>query len=137
MVLTTDKLTWSVAAEQLRPSFTVTASAAGERVTSVKVNADSRMLKKHETQNVLAFLEGASNDSLIVITAHYDHLGMMGSGVIFPGANDNASGVAMMLSMAQYFSHHKPKYTTVLLHLPVKRPDCWVQLILSTIPYFR
>lgn len=115
IVLTSDKLTWSVAAEQVRPSFAVSASAAPETITSLKVNADSRMLKKHETQNVLAYLEGVNTDSLIVITAHYDHLGMMGNGIIFPGANDNASGVAMMLSMAQYFSQHKPKYTTVFI----------------------
>lgn len=51
------------------------------------------------SQNVLGLIEGASN-SLIVITAHYDHMGQMGSAV-FRGANDNASGTTFILSLAK------------------------------------
>ena len=35
----------------------------------------------------------------LVITAHYDHLGMMGS-TLFPGANDNASGVSLIIKFS-------------------------------------
>lgn len=50
--------------------------------------------------NLIAWLPGCENASGgIVITAHYDHLGMRGSRVYF-GANDNASGVAIMLAIA-------------------------------------
>ena len=45
-------------------------------------------------------------DSFIVITAHYDHLGGIGSNVFFPGANDNASGVSMVLNLMRYFKAH-------------------------------
>src|SRR5690242_12018905 len=45
--------------------------------------------------NVYAMLEGSS-DEVIVIGAHLDHLGRVG-GVLHPGANDNASGVALVL----------------------------------------
>ncbi|MCX6294627.1 MAG: M20/M25/M40 family metallo-hydrolase, partial [Bacteroidetes bacterium] len=47
----------------------------------------------------------------IVYTAHYDHLGQMGEEIFFPGANDNASGSAMLLNLARYYSmtEHKPK----------------------------
>ena len=38
---------------------------------------------------------------MFVVSAHYDHLGVR-SGVVFPGADDNASGVAVMLAVAEY-----------------------------------
>jgi len=58
-------------------------------------------------RNVLAFLD-KGGDQTIVIGAHYDHLGMGGEGslhrgekeAIHNGADDNASGVAMMLTLA-------------------------------------
>ncbi len=52
--------------------------------------------------NVVAYLKGSS-DSLIVVSAHYDHLGAEG-GKIHYGADDNASGVAVLLEAARYFS---------------------------------
>ena len=39
----------------------------------------------------------------------------MGHDVYFPGANDNASGVAMLLYMAKYFSENQPKYSIVFM----------------------
>ncbi|MBE0655380.1 MAG: M20/M25/M40 family metallo-hydrolase [Bacteroidales bacterium] len=67
------------------------------------------------TANVMGFLEG-KNSSLnewIVIGAHHDHLGMGGPGsssrapdtlAVHTGADDNASGVAALLELAEYFS---------------------------------
>ena len=46
--------------------------------------------------------------------AHYDHFGMMGQ-AIFPGANDNASGVAMLLSLAKHFKTITPKYSMLCI----------------------
>ena len=45
----------------------------------------------------------------LVITAHYDHLGLR-DGVLFPGADDNASGVATLLAAARYFVTHPPRH---------------------------
>lgn len=42
-------------------------------------------------------------DKYIIISAHYDHLGMLG-GKIYNGADDNASGVTALLTIAQWFS---------------------------------
>ena len=54
--------------------------------------------------NLIASLKGCSKpDSYIVMTAHYDHLGKMGQNTTFYGANDNASGVVMMLDLAKKF----------------------------------
>lgn len=57
-------------------------------------------------QNVAAFVEGTDpqlKDEWIVVNAHYDHLGVK-QGRVYPGADDNASGVAMLLEVARYFS---------------------------------
>ena len=53
----------------------------------------------------------AQPDSFIFITAHYDHLGGMGKDTYFPGANDNASGDALLLSLAKYYVAHPAKYS--------------------------
>ncbi len=58
-----------------------------------------------ETKNVAALLPGTEQpDHFLVVTAHYDHVGQLGPDLYFPGANDNASGVALMLSLARYFA---------------------------------
>lgn len=56
-----------------------------------------------KTQNVLGYLPGSCGTrETVVICAHYDHLGQVGD-AIFTGANDNAAGVTMMLSMMEHF----------------------------------
>ena len=70
----------------------------------------------HATQNVCAVIPGTRVlDSIIIIGAHYDHLGQMGDAVLFPGCHDNASGTATVLEMARYFKEHPPKYTTMFV----------------------
>ncbi|WP_100655962.1 M28 family peptidase [Alteromonas flava] len=67
--------------------------------------------------NVLAKIEGSeSSEQLIVVTAHYDHVGER-HGEIYPGADDNASGVAALLGMAKYFAEHPPKHSILLAAL--------------------
>lgn len=70
----------------------------------------------NKTQNVCYKIEGSQYpDSLIVFTAHYDHLGCMGDSVIFHGAHDNASGTSAVMDFARHFSQNKPAYTVVFL----------------------
>lgn len=53
------------------------------------------------SRNVLAWLAPpAPNEPWLIVGAHVDHLGVDASGVVFPGADDNASGVAAMLAVA-------------------------------------
>lgn len=57
-------------------------------------------------RNVAAKLNGrdpALRDRWIIVSAHYDHLGTR-DGVLYPGADDNASGVAMLLEVARCFA---------------------------------
>ena len=54
-------------------------------------------------ENVLGFIEGSDlKEELIIITAHYDHLGKHDS-LIFNGADDDASGVAGAMEIAEAF----------------------------------
>jgi hypothetical protein len=62
-------------------------------------------------RNVAAVLPGsdpALQDEWIVVSAHFDHLGRQ-NGELFPGADDNASGVAMMLEVARSFAESPQK----------------------------
>ena len=79
---------------------------------NIKINIEAKLLKKFDAANVCAMVKGTEKpDSFIFITAHYDHLGGMGSETYFPGANDNASGVALLLSLAKYYAAHPQKYS--------------------------
>lgn len=58
--------------------------------------------------NLAGFVQGTGERrQTIVVGAHYDHIGAV-SGLIYNGADDNASGVAGMLAMAEYFQIHRP-----------------------------
>ncbi|MGK0326160.1 MAG: hypothetical protein ACJA1D_001508, partial [Polaribacter sp.] len=58
------------------------------------------------TANIIGVLEGKSKkDEYVIISAHYDHLGIKGKvgDTIYNGANDDASGVTGVLALAAYF----------------------------------
>jgi hypothetical protein len=58
--------------------------------------------------NVLGYLEGSDlKDELIVVSAHYDHIGIGPNGEIFNGADDDASGTTAVLEIAEAFSQSK------------------------------
>lgn len=97
------KLTWSTANEQLRNALLdVKAEFLPDTAVDIDLHVAPHMLPHHKARNVMGTVmaKGASKEWL-VITAHYDHLGMMGPDVLFPGANDNASGVSMLLTLAE------------------------------------
>lgn len=85
-------------------------------IKSLDVNIESKVLTKFINKNICAYIEGTkSNDTCVYFTAHYDHLGGLGKKAFFPGANDNASGVSMLLNFIKYYSEHPPKYKTVFV----------------------
>lgn len=61
--------------------------------------------------NLLGYLAGTA-PHCIVLSAHYDHLGIV-NGKIYHGADDNASGVAALLALMNYFSRHQPRHTLI------------------------
>lgn len=80
---------------------------------TAKLRVDAQLKTAYQTQNIVGYLPGRIQpDSFLVVTAHYDHLGTMGKRAYFPGANDNSSGVAMLLELAAYYAR------------PENRPAC-------------
>lgn len=63
--------------------------------------------------NLIGFIKGKTDD-LIVISAHYDHVGINNS-KIYNGADDNASGVSALLHIAEYFKKRKPLNTIMFI----------------------
>jgi aminopeptidase YwaD len=77
-----------------------------------QVNIENKLEKKFKAQNVCGLVKGTVKpDSVIFITAHYDHLGGLGSDTYFPGANDNASGVALLMNLAKYYAANPAPYS--------------------------
>jgi hypothetical protein len=80
-------------------------------------------------RNVGAVLRGRDpklRDELIIVSAHYDHLGMRG-GKHFPGADDNASGTAMLLEVALRLSRLKerPKRSIAFVGFALEEHLLW------------
>lgn len=78
-----------------------------------------RTKEKITSSNIIGVLEGRSKkDEIVIISAHYDHLGMKTSGegdLIYNGANDDASGVAGVLTLAKYFKEVGNERTLVFV----------------------
>jgi peptidase M28-like protein len=67
--------------------------------------------------NVIGRIDGSDPGSgTIVVTAHYDHLGIR-DGTLYPGADDNASGVAALLAAARVFRMAAPRHTVAFAAL--------------------
>ena len=65
-------------------------------------------------KNVIGFIPGTASSDIILLMAHYDHLGKK-NGEIFNGADDNASGTAALLNMAAYFKSSPPAYSILFV----------------------
>ena len=77
---------------------------------TIKVNMENKFLKDYECFNVIAKVEGNRHDSCYIFTAHYDHLGKLGKKTFYPGAHDNASGTAAIITLAAHYAQNKPEY---------------------------
>lgn len=111
------KLTYSVATKSIAAcSIDLLYPNKLPVIETAEVFVQSKVLKKYNNNNICAVLNGLSeSDSMIVFSAHYDHLGGMGNNTFFPGANDNASGVSMLLNLMRFYTQYPPKYKTVFL----------------------
>jgi len=72
--------------------------------TTVRMRVTTEEREEVEACNVLALLPGSDpeqRDQVVVIGAHYDHLGREPDGAVMHGANDDASGVAVVLEIAR------------------------------------
>jgi aminopeptidase YwaD len=118
VLLMPGKLTASVATEQAPwPVLEVRQSSWPVQARSVSLAVDA-VVEQYPTQNVLAYIPGSIRpDSFLVVSAHYDHLGRQGRDLLFPGANDNASGTAMLLELAAWYAQpaNQPRYSIAFM----------------------
>ncbi len=93
--------------------------------TATKLSGKIRLQSKAETtpfqtENVLGYLEGTDKkDELLILSAHYDHLGIK-DGKVFNGADDDGSGTVAVVEMAQAFveakrAGHAPRRSVLFL----------------------
>jgi Zn-dependent M28 family amino/carboxypeptidase len=75
-----------------------------------------------DSENIWAFIRGSENpDEIVVVSAHYDHVGVI-NGQVYNGADDDASGTATLLEVAQAFADakregHGPKRSLLFIHM--------------------
>lgn len=111
------KLTYTVATEMsdvttvelLKDSFP-------DELKNMDIIFENKFIPKFKCQNLCGYIKGTQQpDSFLVFTAHYDHLGAMGKNAYFPGANDNASGVSVLLNLAKYYKKNPSKYSIAFI----------------------
>lgn len=78
--------------------------------------------KLNDSENIWAFIEGSEKpDEILVISAHYDHVGMK-NGEVYNGADDDGSGTVALIELAKAFKKakdegHGPKRSILFLHV--------------------
>ena len=117
LVTTKNKLTFGVANfENNICEIQVDKNRFTAEPTRINLNIKNNLITNFESKNIGCYIAGSSTtDSVVVFSAHYDHLGAMGKDTYFPGANDNASGVSMLLNLIKHYSKNPPKYKTIFL----------------------
>ncbi|WP_417264796.1 M28 family metallopeptidase [Brumimicrobium sp.] len=115
---TDQKFTWSVGRKQLQFPILHIKEGKINPKSKIKVEIEAEFIKNFESKNVVGVIPAKKKKAkTIVFTAHYDHLGGMGTSpqTYFPGANDNASGTAMLISMADHFINNPSEYNMVFI----------------------
>lgn len=110
------KLTWSVSSTTLAfPVIEIDAqNVAWQEADSIAIDVSAELVE-FRSKNVFGVVAGKEkSDKYVVFTAHYDHLGKMGE-VVFPGANDNASGTAMLLDLARHYAENPPENNVLFI----------------------
>lgn len=111
------KLIWTVATASVPATICyVEDTVLPRNIKTVSLDIENTFEHEYISQNVIGFVPGIVRpDSFIVFTAHFDHLGRMGEETLFPGAHDNASGTAVMLYLARYFSRNPQRYSIAFM----------------------
>ncbi|TAE34038.1 MAG: M28 family peptidase [Cytophagales bacterium] len=92
------------AIEQIRTSGT---STVGKLAGTVAVKAE-RKDENVQTENVMGYVEGSDKkDEVVIVSGHYDHIGISPDGQVNNGANDDGSGTVSVLELAQAFAKAK------------------------------
>lgn len=94
--------------------------------------------QQHTGVNVIAWRRGCvTADRYVIISAHYDHLGVVG-GRVHNGADDNASGVAGLLELARRSGEHCPALSLIFLATDAEEPGLHgARAFLDALPFAR
>lgn len=114
LVVLEKKLTWSVSQKAADYTAILADSSLFRNGApeTIELDLENKVINRFTTANICGMVRGTTYpDSVIFITAHYDHLGGLGKDAYFPGANDNAGGVGLLLALARYYSTHPQPYS--------------------------
>ncbi|MHB1296579.1 MAG: M28 family metallopeptidase [Anaerolineae bacterium] len=116
--ITQEALANLLAGSAVAPDNLTNADASLQLDVSVRMSVALEEQGAAEGRNVLGVLPGADparRDEVVIIGAHYDHLGVDPNGDVYVGANDNASGVAAMLEIARMWQEadYRPARTVL------------------------
>ncbi len=126
--------------EDLRREIDTSRLPFSHEIRGLTVSLTTNVTAVEDTsRNVVAVLPGKGKlkDQWLIVGAHYDHVGMGGPGsgsavpletAIHNGADDNASGVALLIDVARYLSANQPKgtrRTMVFQAFGAEEPGLW------------
>jgi hypothetical protein len=126
--------------ENIRPGVLPASIAHGEKPGDIHLYFS----KQRETimaSNVVGFIEGSEKpNEYLLLTAHYDHLGMR-NGEIYNGADDDGSGSTAVIQMAEAFmaavkAGHRPKRSVVFMTVSGEEKGLWGSEFYSDNPVF-
>jgi hypothetical protein len=90
-------------------------------LTSKVIFMADMLLEDLKVENVLGYIEGSEKpEELLILTAHYDHIGISDNGQINNGADDDGSGTSSLMEIAQAFTEatkkgHRPKRSILFM----------------------
>ncbi|MEM7375410.1 MAG: M28 family peptidase [Bacteroidota bacterium] len=112
---------------KIDPAVLMDQLATSDELPKVKLRKSSFKLTakvdrtSNKAMNVLGYLEGSEKaDELLIITGHFDHIGISRKGEVNNGADDDASGTSAVLELAEAFSlaakaGHRPKRSILFM----------------------
>lgn len=138
IILLQEKITWGVSSSFERiPKIYIRKAVFPKFGETVTLYINPEFVPSYQTKNLLGYIPGTKfPDSFVVFTAHYDHLGGIGKEVFFPGANDNASGVALLLDLAHYYAKNPLPYSVAFFLFAGEEAGLMGSLYYVTHPIF-
>jgi len=116
-VLSTDdmggRLTGTTGNAKARTYLLAELAIRGLDVTQEAFTFTNRSGEEQTGINLLTRIEGKNEGPVMVVTAHYDHVGTR-DGEVFNGADDNASGVAGAIAVADHFLAEPPEHDVLI-----------------------
>lgn len=111
-----ESLVWSVSRTQTKEcEIWILDSIFDKFAKEIIIDIKANFIENYQSQNVIGYVKGTEYpDSFVILCGHYDHLGKMGDAVFY-GANDNASGISILLDMAAYFKQNPQKYSVAFI----------------------